>query len=263
MPGKKPAWFRKTSVLALMLLFLSIQRLWNVLKAQSLISVKDNWDISFLPTIKTYHEDKPRVVVLPLLVDTGTGLSSNHNHHSGSRARTIELDTDNDKKRKRGQSKNDSQDTWENHDCFPRSSWQGSPAYFRPILNCNTVHEIHLMGELLEQKMANNKPILLGVGAFRVAWLVQDDDSSNSQQAPAVVLRTLQAHRDPGRLQVHARNRQDALLMELLTSSRWILDAYAFCGTSTITEYANNGDLEHILVGHNNMTPEEKLRVGE
>ena len=43
------------------------------------------------------------------------------------------------------------------------------------------------------------------------------------------------------------RMRRDGLVMDELTGSKYILDIYAFCGTSGLFEYADGGDFEDAL----------------
>ena len=43
------------------------------------------------------------------------------------------------------------------------------------------------------------------------------------------------------------RMRRDGLVMGELTKSKYVLDIYAFCGTSGLFEYADGGDIEETI----------------
>ncbi|KAL3808917.1 hypothetical protein ACHAXA_004685 [Cyclostephanos tholiformis] len=87
----------------------------------------------------------------------------------------------------------------------------------------------------------------LGQGWFRSAWEMYveqipgyDEDEEEWGFEESVVLKTLRIERDflPEYYELH---RRDALAMERLTFSPYVLDIYGYCGQSAINELANFG----------------------
>jgi serine/threonine protein kinase len=87
----------------------------------------------------------------------------------------------------------------------------------------------------------------LGQGWFRAAWRMDvdgleeyDDDEEDYYQKESVVLKTLRYEREFLE-EYYELHRRDALAMERLTASPYVLDVYGYCGQSAINELANFG----------------------
>lgn len=143
---------------------------------------------------------------------------------------------------------------------------------------CNDVHEIDLASVLRRSATAANArmrvPTTAGLGyvasgLWRSVWAVDpratDGGGAESPFASSthnnnniVVLKTMRREHD-----VTARNldrhRRDALVMERLTASPYVVNAYAYCGNSVLTEFLDTPleDLvleDTMLVGGTNVT---------
>ncbi|KAL7439453.1 hypothetical protein ACHAXM_006713 [Skeletonema potamos] len=169
--------------------------------------------------------------------------------------------------------------TGNSEDCVPKASWQ-TISY----PTCNNMHEIdfvhsvgrntrsHIFAEQqtgrrfvtnysssksLQQKQEVDLE-LKGQGWFRSAWSVDRDTSPikveyDDDEWEAVyrtdeqlVLKTLRIEREflEEYFELH---RRDAMALERLTHSPYVLDIYGYCGQSTLNEFANAGTL-HTMV---------------
>lgn len=121
--------------------------------------------------------------------------------------------------------------------CVPMADWQT-----QSFVTCNILHEIDMgLGASETDTDANSstpssmaaqqslKP--LGEGWFRTTWKMETG-------ADTVVLKTLRVVRDftPEFYELH---RRDAVAMERLTSSDFVMDVYAYCGQSAVNEMAD------------------------
>ncbi|KAL7438854.1 hypothetical protein ACHAXM_006439 [Skeletonema potamos] len=112
--------------------------------------------------------------------------------------------------------------------------------------NCNSIHEIDMV--LSSVGMIKQEDItFLGQGWFRAAWRMDvdgleeyDDDEEDYYQKESVVLKTLRYEREFLE-EYYELHRRDALAMERLTASPYVLDVYGYCGQSAINELANFG----------------------
>jgi serine/threonine protein kinase len=139
------------------------------------------------------------------------------------------------------------QDDWnppEHHErCLPKAEWQVSS---HP--NCNTIHEIpfvkaaaaavthdkkHHHHHQQQQRFEEEVLTPLGEGWFRTTWQL---DQSNGP--PSVVLKTLRIARE-FLSEYYELHRRDAVAMERLTASEFVVDIYGYCGQSAINELAN------------------------
>lgn len=152
-------------------------------------------------------------------------------------------------------------------ECVPMAKWQSSV----PV-NCNTLHEVDLMTSIVhtgedggEQKTANairahhhinNKTVLsyhpewkesqlkfLGQGWFRAAWKLDrqppggigDDEDGDDE---TIILKMLRPERDFTD-EFYELHRIDAVAMEQLTHSQYVLNTYGYCGQSALNEFAS------------------------
>lgn len=137
---------------------------------------------------------------------------------------------------------------------------QTSSSSSRPELN-------PMMGIIQQEDIA-----FLGQGWFRAAWRMDvegldeyDDDEEEYYQRESVVLKTLRYEREflPEYYELH---RRDALAMERLTASPYVLDVYGYCGQSAINELANFGiegmsSLEKVVRGFRGLEIEPVSRI--
>lgn len=99
-----------------------------------------------------------------------------------------------------------------------------------------------MMGMIQQQDIT-----FLGQGWFRAAWRMDieglqeyDDEEEDFYSTESVVLKTLRYERDFLQ-EYYELHRRDALAMERLTASPYVLDVYGYCGQSAINELANFG----------------------
>jgi len=115
--------------------------------------------------------------------------------------------------------------------------------------NCNSIHEFGL-------GHPNDEVELINGGFWRDVWRVSD--VSGVKQ----VLKTLRYnHGFTGRN--YDRHRKDALSMERLSSSKFVVDIYGFCGNSGVFEHTNRGGLDDLIWSRKGklLKPVEKLVI--
>ena len=144
-------------------------------------------------------------------------------------------------------------DPQETETCHAQYDWQLA---YRP--NCNHVMELDMTRLQLDAK--NDTYVkLLANGYWRDVWKLQGVRSDET-----TVLKTMRfAHEvTPRNLD---RHRRDAVAMEQLTSSPWVMGVYGFCGNSGIFEFADGGSLEDSIFedekSEKEWSPAEKLVV--
>lgn len=103
--------------------------------------------------------------------------------------------------------------------CEPAESWQVEA---RP--NCNIFHEV-------DMKPSQSPLLFLGQGWFRSAWRLNQHDAS-------VVIKMLRLERE-FLDEYYELHRRDAVAMEHLTFSPFIMNVYGYCGQSAINEIAD------------------------
>lgn len=152
--------------------------------------------------------------------------------------------------------------TKDSDNCEPMATWQSMA-----FPTCNSLHELNIFdtspylaqfSTSREQNIIRNtySAKLLGNGWFRDAWNVTDGVVHNMSFA----IKTLRLQRDflPEYFELH---RRDAVALERLTQSPYVMDIYGFCGQSTMNELAfqNNqlNDLYRMATGPmmNNFSP--------
>jgi hypothetical protein len=102
--------------------------------------------------------------------------------------------------------------------CLPMAKWMTAS-----FVNCNSMHEIDLMGSVAQHDQTDL--VLLGEGWFRSTWKysVHNDLSPSS----TVVVKTLRIEREflEEYFELH---RRDAVAMERLTFSPFVMDVYGY-----------------------------------
>jgi len=139
-------------------------------------------------------------------------------------------------------------------DCTLRYDWQRTT---HPT--CNILHEFDLTTPWSTHGGRNQKRYrIVGNGYWRDVWIV------NEQLGGKGVFKSMRwdhdyTHRNFDRM------RRDALTMERMTASKFIIDIYSFCGTSSMSEYGDGGDIPAAIwpaKGQPELTQIEKLRIG-
>ena len=137
-------------------------------------------------------------------------------------------------------------DSWQtpHQHCLPKASWQTQS---NP--NCNTIHEINLVDSSADAPSVKNPPedslLVLGEGWFRTTWrldrIMPRTASSNGEKVipqESVVLKTLRIAREY-LSEYYELHRRDAVAMERLTASPFVVNVFGYCGQSAINELAN------------------------
>ena len=136
---------------------------------------------------------------------------------------------------------------------YPSDSW-----VMRSYPNCNEIHEIDLRQGYNPRRRSVDSAAMaaaaegsrstgyVGSGLWRDVWKVDPrgevtraySDPNNDEfdaRAPAVLKAMKQEH--PYDFRNNDRHRRDALVMEKFSSSKYVVDIYAYCGNSVLSEY--------------------------
>jgi hypothetical protein len=155
-------------------------------------------------------------------------------------------------------------DNWETKRCRAQFAWQKAT-----YMTCNIHHELdmtifssNILQRQLERDEHNNESLrLVANGYYRDVWVLTNDHydndvtgmissssnaTNNGSDKNKIVLKTLRYEHEFD-LRNWDRHRRDAIAMERLTSSRFVLDIYASCGNSGLTEYAPGGSIKNAL----------------
>jgi hypothetical protein len=152
-----------------------------------------------------------------------------------------------------------------NDSCQLKFDWQK-----KSLPNCNIIHEFDLASSFLSKNSGdktklNNRISLIGEGYWRSVFLFKEDELTVcSKKSKNSIFKSIRFKHEfsPRNLD---RMRRDALIMERLTSSRYIIDIYAYCGTSTFSEYGEGKDIAAAIwpkSGSVNLSSIDKLRIG-
>lgn len=163
-----------------------------------------------------------------------------------------------------------------NETCQLKFDWQkkSSP-------NCNTLHEFDVATPFRttsnnDDEKLKNRFSIISEGYWRSVFLVNEDGSVHQVQKTNnrtkqtsnnnnVIFKSIRFSHEfsPRNLD---RMRRDALIMEQLTSSSFVIDIYAFCGTSTFSEYGEGKDIASAIwpgkQRQANLSSIEKLHIG-
>jgi serine/threonine protein kinase len=139
-------------------------------------------------------------------------------------------------------------DSWQapHQHCLPKAAWQT-----RSNPNCNTVHEVNFVAGLTDalpsiQSPSEDSLLVLGEGWFRTTWrldrVLPRRAAGNGEEAKiqqeSVVLKTLRIARDY-LSEYYELHRRDAVAMERLTASQFVVNVFGYCGQSAINELAD------------------------
>ncbi len=143
---------------------------------------------------------------------------------------------------------NEAADPFEKGDCVAQYDWQK-----RSVPTCNHIMEQDLTNFQLDT--GDESVRLLAHGYWRDVWKVKDTKD-------LVVMKTMRWQHDFVDRN-YDRHRRDAVAMEQLTSSQWVMNIYGFCGNSGLFEFADGGSLDDSLFAEDDKSwsPSEKLVV--
>mmetsp|Transcript_1143 Transcript_1143/g.2697 ORF Transcript_1143/g.2697 Transcript_1143/m.2697 type:complete len:561 (+) Transcript_1143:16-1698(+) len=148
-------------------------------------------------------------------------------------------------------------DEWESSTCDAQYKWQNDL-----ITTCNLVMEQDLTIVEVDDDSHLWPVRFLANGFWRDVWRVRRD-LHDDEYGGRAVLKTMRYKHDYNPRN-YDRHRRDAMAMERLTSSEYIMNIYAFCGNSGLFEFANGGSIEDSVYDPKeleNWTPKEKLVV--
>lgn len=112
-------------------------------------------------------------------------------------------------------------------DCVPMAKWQT-----QSFPNCNVLHEMDLRRAADETDADMSSLKLLGTGWFRSTWKWDTIGDTS------VALKTLRLDREFYD-EYYDLHRRDAVAMERLTHSPFVMNIYGFCGQSALNELAD------------------------
>lgn len=141
-------------------------------------------------------------------------------------------------------------DEFETEECVAQYEWQKSM-----FPTCNLLFE----QDLTHLQSYNDIEVvrLIAHGYWRDVWKV--DNGNNT-----VALKSIRYEHDYV-ARNYDRHRRDAVAMEQLTSSPWVMDIFGHCGNSGLFEYAAGGSLDDSLFEYENENdkwkPSERLIV--
>lgn len=114
--------------------------------------------------------------------------------------------------------------------CVPMRRWQTD---VKPT--CNSLHEVDMAWERDVGDGPEDEVRQLGQGWFRIAWRFRTRNVPGARES--VILKTLRFDRNFSD-EFYDLHRRDAMAMERLTSSDFVLDVYGYCGQTAINEIA-------------------------
>jgi hypothetical protein len=148
-------------------------------------------------------------------------------------------------------------DTVETDDCKLQYNWQKTS-----FPTCNSLHEFDGT-KPLSRKLNQRRKLfrIIGNGFWRDVWIVNYEHGLGSQKG---ILKTMRYRHDytPRNFD---RMRRDSVAMERLTKSPFVLNLYSYCGTTSLSEFGDGGDIPDALWSlrsESNLSQIEKLRIG-
>lgn len=135
------------------------------------------------------------------------------------------------------------------NDCIQQYEWQ-----LESHPTCNSVHEVNIFDEELT---------IIGKGSYRDVWSWQHFfvvPRRSEIDIEQVVLKTLRYNHDFTPLNTE-RHRIDAVSLDRLASSEFIIDIYASCVTSGLFEYGDSGTLDDVDYEFKILSNDKKLHA--
>ncbi|CAJ1938088.1 unnamed protein product [Cylindrotheca closterium] len=153
--------------------------------------------------------------------------------------------------------------------CIPQESWQTDY-----LINCNQLHELDMVSSSIRDKLK-----FLGQGWFRAAWKFSftkytyetTEESGTTKTVTmtqeGLVMKTLRMERE-FLDEYYELHRRDAVAMERLTWSPYVMDVYGYCGQSALNELAyfkkeinNLEQLDRAMRNFKQKDPKEREKV--
>lgn len=134
----------------------------------------------------------------------------------------------------------------ESIECIPMHEWQG-----QSLPTCNLVHEAVDLTQLLvstndyglNYKIKIEHKRLLSSGYFRDTYVFTDEGALTTASTNPIALKTLRLRRSYNAW-ILDRHRMDALVLDRMKKSEWIIDIYGYCGAAGLFEYGT-GDMSN------------------
>lgn len=140
-------------------------------------------------------------------------------------------------------------------ECVPMVAWHSQSF---PV--CNILHELDVAADShndnKRQTLTEHLSLLTTQGSWRSVWKLRRQIHTTNETA---VLKLLKLHREFND-ESYENHRIDALAMERLTKSPHIVDIFAFCGQSVLTEFATGS--ARALVKNESLPTLERLKIG-
>ena len=165
--------------------------------------------------------------------------------------------------------------------CVAQYDWQETS-----IRTCNLLMEVDMTNlnylPMFHENHYNNKhdlPVassslhsysqIISNGYWRDVWKIENLLRYKGNEEETFILKTQRYEHDFEERNLD-RHRRDAVSMEQLSPSKFIMDIYSFCGSSGLFQFADGGDLSDAIEYNNNLkedgiekpwTPEEKMII--
>lgn len=142
-------------------------------------------------------------------------------------------------------------------DCKLRYIWQKN---FFPT--CNLVHEFDGTSPWASYANRQQKKYrVLGRGFWRDVWIVNFEQGDGDKKG---IFKTMRYDHEytPRNFD---RMKRDSTAMERLTKSPFVIDIYSFCGTSSLSEFGEGGDIPNAIWAQKDdvqLSQIDKLRIG-
>lgn len=151
-------------------------------------------------------------------------------------------------------------DQFETATCKAQYEWQ-----LHSFPTCNLLHEREMESLIVRSENKEEPLKLVANGYWRDVWILPSSNFDGNH-----VLKTIRYQHD-WEERNYDRHRRDALAMERLSDNPYVLNLYAFCGNSGVSEYADGGDISDAIWPHNpetekreyaTITKLERLHIG-
>jgi len=242
-------WPKKKSVMVLFVLAL----IWAVLTLLYLQSNFINNHDYFRPQstfMASENEDQQKKIYLPRLIYLGTTEELiEHTHQMKQQTKQREIDVDehsltqhayiaNDKNYKQVNFRNREFDK----ECIAMGSWQESS-----FPNCNQIYELGLLHKLFTDQFQ-----YVASGGWNDVFQVLDTLLGLD---PSLAMKILSPKRgikeglaDKYKIRNYERVRQDAIILERLSSSKHVMGIVGYCGAVIISPFADGGTLDEKII---------------
>jgi hypothetical protein len=126
---------------------------------------------------------------------------------------------------------------------------------FLPMFHENHYNNKHSLP--LASSSLHSYSRLLANGYWRDVWSIENLLRYKGEQEETFILKTMRYKHDY-EARNYDRHRRDAVAMEQLTASEFIMDIYAACGNSGLFQYADGGSLDDSIWYNYNISDKDK-----